>query len=119
MNRRDFIGTALKGIGLFTILPAATTYTRLWKAISPKIPMPAIGVEYTYCLSVKLPPKLPNGPSWEHPVFVRSYLGPNEIDVTALNCFKARLQREITRGVHIEQSYALQGGLFIPEKQQA
>lgn len=31
MDRRDFIGAALKGIGLFTILPAATTYNRIWK----------------------------------------------------------------------------------------
>lgn len=32
MNRRDFIKGAGALLGAFTILPAATTYNRLWKA---------------------------------------------------------------------------------------
>lgn len=33
MDRREFITRTATGLGLFTILPAATTYTRLWKAV--------------------------------------------------------------------------------------
>jgi len=33
MNRRAFISGAAKALAGFSILPAATTYTRLWKAV--------------------------------------------------------------------------------------
>ena len=32
MNRRNFLSSLVKGIGLFTILPPSTTYSRIWKA---------------------------------------------------------------------------------------
>lgn len=38
MTRRDFISGATKALAAFAILPAATQYTRLWKAVSvPKL----------------------------------------------------------------------------------
>lgn len=38
MNRRGFIGGISAALAGFSILPAATTYTRLWKAVKPTPP---------------------------------------------------------------------------------
>lgn len=35
MNRRGFFGAIGAAVAGFSILPAATTYTRLWKAVKP------------------------------------------------------------------------------------
>jgi len=32
MNRRNFLSSLAKGIGLFTILPPSKTYSRIWNA---------------------------------------------------------------------------------------
>lgn len=32
MNRRNFFSTLVKGVGVFSILPPAETYSRIWKA---------------------------------------------------------------------------------------
>jgi len=32
MNRRSFFSTLIKGVGVFSILPPAETYSRIWKA---------------------------------------------------------------------------------------
>lgn len=32
MNRRNFFSTLIKGVGVFSILPPAETYGRIWKA---------------------------------------------------------------------------------------
>lgn len=32
MNRRSFFSTLVKGVGVFSILPPAETYSRIWKA---------------------------------------------------------------------------------------
>ena len=37
MNRRNFLSSLAKGIGLFTILPPSTTYSRIWKAQKPEL----------------------------------------------------------------------------------
>lgn len=39
MNRRHFIGNFASALAGFAILPAATTYTRLWKAVRVTGPM--------------------------------------------------------------------------------
>jgi hypothetical protein len=46
MTRRNFFSSLLKGIGLFTILPPAQTYERIWKAFHPVVyPL----ADPTYC----------------------------------------------------------------------
>ena len=40
MNRRNFLSNLAKSVGLFTILPPATTYSRIWKATIRSIPNP-------------------------------------------------------------------------------
>lgn len=37
MNRRNFFSTLATAVAGFTILPPATTYTRIWKATRPVI----------------------------------------------------------------------------------
>lgn len=37
MNRRSFFDTLVKGIGVFTILPPAETYSRIWKTMREPI----------------------------------------------------------------------------------
>lgn len=34
MNRRNFFSTLIKGVGVFSILPPAEMYSRIWKASS-------------------------------------------------------------------------------------
>ena len=36
MNRRSFLSNLVKAAGLFTILPPASTYDRIWKASRPE-----------------------------------------------------------------------------------
>lgn len=38
MNRRSFIGGFAAALAGFAVLPPATTYTRLWKAVRPVDP---------------------------------------------------------------------------------
>ena len=41
MNRRNFLSSLVKAAGLFTILPPASTYDRIWKA-TPKVFIPKL-----------------------------------------------------------------------------
>jgi hypothetical protein len=45
-TRRNFFGNLLKGIGLFTILPPAQTYERIWKAFHPVVVPPDEFVQF-------------------------------------------------------------------------
>ncbi len=41
MNRRNFIGGLLSAVAGFSILPAATTHGRIWRAARPELQVPA------------------------------------------------------------------------------